>query len=318
MLLDPFEEQFHLPPGLVEAGDSLGRQEKIVGYENEVLPCLWIAITDPAKRVGVMTMRSKTVERDSLVGTDAGQLVGTTGITPAEPGVLLRTCDKECTAQMQTVQSAVIQISLVHDVKGSGSEAQLAQHVDVVNTARRDYNDSREVPSQSQERMNLHRRLGAAERRPGGQGEAKIDGRRIQRVGGFFQFEPEVFPRIKIRRLRDQDVGKVGKNTPVPLLVGIRQSAAGCTRSYAAVIQFPPERPQASLDVPKAFPVCKLGERKDQKLLVATHRPDMKVALVSFDTLRQPVLRQPVHELGKNRSPLVHNAALPSLFEVEG
>lgn len=58
MLLEPFEEQFYLPPGLVETGDGKGGQEKIVGDENEVLPCLRIAIPDPAKGVWLMTMRN--------------------------------------------------------------------------------------------------------------------------------------------------------------------------------------------------------------------------------------------------------------------
>jgi len=318
MLLDPLEEEFHLPPGLVQAGDSQGGLDEVVGDEHEILSCHRIAVTDPAQGVWIMTMRNKTGERDRLVETDAGGLVGRVRIAPAEPGVLLCPCDEECAAPVQAMQSAVIQIGLVHDVEGSGIEAQLVQNVHVVDAARRDDNHGREVASQRQERVELDCSLGAAERRPRKQGETKVDGRRVQRVSRLRQFHAEVLSRIEVCGLRYQDVREVGEDAPVALLVGVRQRAAGCAGPYSAVIQLRAERPQTSLDVPKALPVRELGKRKNHELLVAAHGPDMKVAPVPFDTLRQLVLRQPVHKLGKNGPSLVHDSTLPSLVEGEG
>ena len=39
MLLDPLEEKFHLPAGLVQAGDSQSGLDEVVGDENEIFSC---------------------------------------------------------------------------------------------------------------------------------------------------------------------------------------------------------------------------------------------------------------------------------------
>src|ERR1017187_1551349 len=53
MLLDPLEEQFHLPPRLVDQCDSKCRQDEVVGEKLEALPRFHIEITRAPQRVRV-------------------------------------------------------------------------------------------------------------------------------------------------------------------------------------------------------------------------------------------------------------------------
>ncbi len=53
MLLDPFEEEFHLPSGLVDLGDSKCREGKVISNEGEPLVRFEIEITYAAERVRV-------------------------------------------------------------------------------------------------------------------------------------------------------------------------------------------------------------------------------------------------------------------------
>ena len=311
MLLDPLEEKFDLPAGLVQVGDSEGRQEEVVGDEHKVFVCRRIAVADPAQGVWIMAMRDESGECDRLVEADARRFVRRMRIPPVEPGALPCPGDEKRPAPVQAVQPGVIQIGPVHDVKRPRVEAKLVQDVHVVDAAGRDDNYGGEVAAQRQKRMELDGGLRPPERRPRKKGEAQIDGRRVQRVRRLLQLRAKNLCSVKVRGLGDQDVCEVGEDVPVPLLVGVGQRAAGCAGPYPAVIQFRPESPEAGLDVPETLPVCQLGERKDQELLVAAHRPDMKIALVPFDALRQLVLRQPVHELGKNGPSLVHDLPLP-------
>jgi len=53
-LLDPFEEQFHLPAGLVEAGNGQRGQFKVIGQEDEEALVFGIEEADPAQRRRIM------------------------------------------------------------------------------------------------------------------------------------------------------------------------------------------------------------------------------------------------------------------------
>jgi hypothetical protein len=54
VLLDPFEEQFHLPAAFIELGNSNGGQVKVISQEYQHLPVLRVSVSDPAQAVRVM------------------------------------------------------------------------------------------------------------------------------------------------------------------------------------------------------------------------------------------------------------------------
>ena len=82
MLLDPFEEQFHLPAALVQCGDGQRRQGRIVGEEYQRLARLGICEFDTPYMLGIVLGNIKSIERDSLVADYPGLSVGLGRIHP--------------------------------------------------------------------------------------------------------------------------------------------------------------------------------------------------------------------------------------------
>ena len=53
MLFDPFEEEFHLPPRLVDPGDGKCGQDEVVGKECESLVRFQINLADATQRIRI-------------------------------------------------------------------------------------------------------------------------------------------------------------------------------------------------------------------------------------------------------------------------
>jgi hypothetical protein len=67
MLLDPLEEQFHLPAVLVERADGRGRQHHLIGEEDERLAGLGILVSNPARMRGVAYCKQLMTEIDAKI-----------------------------------------------------------------------------------------------------------------------------------------------------------------------------------------------------------------------------------------------------------
>jgi len=84
MLLDPFEEQFDLPSGLVQQCDGPSWFAEVVGQEHEFLARRRIGIPDATQGVGVAMMRIKPFKQSSDRNgcQDAFDRMGITALEP--------------------------------------------------------------------------------------------------------------------------------------------------------------------------------------------------------------------------------------------
>jgi hypothetical protein len=105
MLLDPFEEQLHLPTVPIEGRHRKGRQEEIVGQENEAF-----------LESGCFGARQK----NRLIAAQARASVDRTRQAALELKPGLGSNDKEDHRLMETVQTVEIEITTIHDQVGSG------------------------------------------------------------------------------------------------------------------------------------------------------------------------------------------------------
>ena len=71
MLLDPLEEQFHLPSAPVQGADGRCWQGKLVGQEHQVLAGLRIAIADASQLAWVVLGGIEAVKGDGLVADES-------------------------------------------------------------------------------------------------------------------------------------------------------------------------------------------------------------------------------------------------------
>lgn len=92
---------------------------------------------------------------------------------------------------MQVVEPGKIEIAAVHYVECARFCGHDVQDVDVMHLAVADVNERWDAAPQIQQRVHLGGRFGRTKRRPFEQAQAKIDGRRIQRVDRVAQLNPD-------------------------------------------------------------------------------------------------------------------------------
>ena len=95
MLFDPFEEEFHLPAGLVDAGDGKSRKGKVVCQEFEPPAGFHIEVTDATQGVRIYLRGTDSSQDDRVIGSHAGGLVHSAGISAFENNVGFCSHDEE-------------------------------------------------------------------------------------------------------------------------------------------------------------------------------------------------------------------------------
>ena len=306
MLLDPLEEQLHLPAAAVEFGDGQRGQREVVGEEDKRGAGAGIAELDAAQLVRIVLRGLGAREHDGLVAAQARLLVDRTRVQPAAPEVGLRAYDEEGGAKGKRVQPAIVHVAAVHDVEGAGLGRQLVEHVDIVQLAVGDVDERGDAAAQVHQGVQLHGPLGRPEAGPGEQGQAQVDGGRVERVDGVVEFDAEVLVQVELARGVDQGLGEVGVDAPVPRLVGVGQCVARDRAANAHVVELAPLGAQACLDVAQALPVGQLGEGHAAELVEAGERLDLVMAPVAPDAAPQRVHGEMFHHLGEDEAVGVH------------
>lgn len=309
MLLDPFEKQLHLPAGAIKHRDRDCWLAHVVGQEDQTLSAFWIDIDNAPQDLGVMVARIDTGQYDGLIAANPALLVYGGGIPSSELEVLLCPCYEKRTRAVNFVEPGEIHISPVHDVEGTRFECQLVENVHIVNLACGYDYQNREIALQSQQCMHFYCCFGFSEFGPWEKRKTQVYGARIQSVGRVLQFDAEGLSAVKLYCLGNHNMRKVAEDPPIAFLVGIGQCAFANAAANSGMVESCPHCPEANLDVPEAFAIGQLRECHDLKLCVATQCSDVLVAVVALDALVQFVSRNEIHDLRKNRTPLLHVAS---------
>gem|GEM_PF-4295379 len=119
------------------------------------------------------------------------------GVDSSEPRIFLGPRDEKGEELSQDVEPSEVQVSAVHNVKGSRFWNQGVKDIDVMEPSIGDLDERGYAATEIHEGMHFDCGLMLAERRPRKKGQAKVDGGRIQGVGRFFEFDAEVFLGVK-------------------------------------------------------------------------------------------------------------------------
>src|SRR6266851_753471 len=87
MLLDPFEEQFHLPSRLVDLGDCKCRKHEVVGEKLKPLLRWYVQITYAPQLLGVGFGGVESGQNDRVIRSDSSALVHGMRVAPLEQDV---------------------------------------------------------------------------------------------------------------------------------------------------------------------------------------------------------------------------------------
>src|SRR5512139_1302567 len=185
---------------------------------------------------------------------------------------------------MNGVKAFEVQIASVDDIESSRFEDQLIEDPDIVNLAVGNNDEGGNASSQIQQRMQFHGAFVSSELGPREKRETEIDGGGVQSIGGLIQFDTEGIVGVEAARLADENLCKVGVNSPISDLVGMSQRIARDVASETHVIEFPLSRAQTSFDVPETFPIGQLSESHAEKLVPTREVFDLVVAVVTLNT----------------------------------
>ena len=103
---------------------------------------------------------------------------------------------------------------------------------------RRENNDGGNAAPEIQQGVKLHSALALLKGGPGKQGQAQIDGRRIQSIDGVLQSHPETLSGVELPGRANQNLSEVRVDAPVALLVGVRQGVPRYLAADTHVVAF--------------------------------------------------------------------------------
>ena len=229
-------------------------------------------------------MGIESFQDNDLIALDPGGLVDGPRVEASEPEVAFGPGDEEGRCLMDGMNTIEIQISTIDNVKGSWLEGQLIEDVDVVNLAVGDNDEGWNTSPEVQKGMQFHSAFVGSELGPWEKGETQIDGGGVQSIGGLIQFDSEGIVGVEATSLANEDLGKVGIDSPPSDLIGMSQSIARDMSSEAHVIEFPLSRTETCLDVSEAFPIGQLSKGHAEELVPARKVFDLVVAVVSLNT----------------------------------
>ena len=108
----------------------------------------------------------------------------------------------------------------------------------------------------------------------------------------------------------NQDLGEVGVDTPVSLLVCFGQCIPGNVFSNAGMVELGLHGTQAAFDVPKALSVGQLSEIRAEELVQTGERSYAVTASIPAHACVELVPRQEVHQLRENDPSRIHRPLL--------
>ena len=289
---------------MVRAGSA-----EVVGQEEQPFAGLRIFEANAPQRGLKSLVRVKPREDDRLIADQAGSAIDGMRVSALSRQVRLPARDKKAARLVESKQPLEIQEAAIHDVERSGLWHQLIEDIDLVHFAVADVNKDRDIASQIEQRMQLHRRLRATKRRPR-KDQTQIDRRRVERVHGLLQIHAKRIRGVKLACHADQALGEVRVDAPIANFVRIRQRAARDQAANAHVIQLLAMRPQARFDVAQTFPISQLRKRQAKKLLEAREALDLVFPVVAGDTTAKRRQRQVLGQLSENQLACVHGRDL--------
>jgi hypothetical protein len=117
MLLDPLEEQLHLPALAIQVGNQCGFENEVVRQKNDAFAC-FVLDNDTAQQCRIVLAGVKQRQYTRLIAHDIRlDLVHRVGISALELCIALGASDKERVGLMNYKQALEIQITAIQQIE---------------------------------------------------------------------------------------------------------------------------------------------------------------------------------------------------------
>ena len=305
VLLDPFEEQFDMPPALVDGCDGQRGKFEVIGQESQRLAGFGIDVADTTQPVGVECFAFRCRQTDDLIAPQTRRSVDRIGAADIGTKIAFRPRNKKCPGLVDTMKPTKIDISTIHYINASCLEENLVQDVHVVDTALCNADEYRDGAAQIHQGVQLDGRLGLPECGPGEHRKAKIDGRRIECVNHLVDIQTMAFRGIQPPCLADKNLSQIPINAPIPVLVRVSQIGSGDVAPDSHRIQMAAAA-KTGFDVSKTLPVGHLRKRHAQELVACSECATAPWHGISGNASFEMLPMKHVRDLRENESSRVH------------
>jgi hypothetical protein len=310
ILLDPFEEQFHLPATFVELRNGQGRQREVVRQKNQSLVHPDIEVTDSAKPSRIPLRCQRTGKDDGLVASQTGRFVHASRRSPTMSQFVPGANHKICCVGVEPAEPGEVDVSPVHDVERAGLQNQFVQDQVVGRFAACNADKTRDIPSQVDKRVEFDRALSLSELCPREQRQTQVDGRRIERIRRLLQVHAEVVSGIQSSGDANKNLREVGIDAPVSFFVCVGECASRYLGPDSCMIKFGLHGTETGFDISQALAVGQLCKCHAEKLIATGEVLDSVVALVLVDTGHESPHGHVLDDLREDNLSAVHRLLL--------
>ena len=135
MLLDPFEEQLHLPATAVQLCDPQGWQCGVVGEKFQSFVALFVMILDAPEFFRIVVRSFHTSEAHGLIADHTGATVNRVGVKSSQGGIGFGTKHEETAKLMQSEKAGEVKVGAIHDVEGAAFRQQYIHDINIMQFA---------------------------------------------------------------------------------------------------------------------------------------------------------------------------------------
>ena len=306
VLLDPLEEDLHLPPVLVELRNVLCAEIEVISVIYKTPVKLRYIIDDTSDDSGVLLLILLLGKADTLVAQHiVGAIKHTLPIDNLIVGMTLLPDNEECTGQVDSVESCKVKVSSVKHIAGQGIVCEPVHGVDIMHIGVCDSVEDRYLRGDVNLRVNPDAGLGASELRPSEHGHAEVDGCGVDSIK----------PAMQLKLLSDtlglcdgdHVESELLKDAVVPECIGLRQHlSVDRLTAKTEVLGFLSMGYRDICKFPEASASDELTEHQHQHVAPVRHRPSLgPVVVLGQDAPEMPLWKE-LGYLGENELSYVH------------
>ena len=267
---------------------------------------LGISVANAAQLVRIPISRFWTCEPDRLVAYQAERVVDSMGVDSAKVQFLFRPSYKDRAILVEVMEPLEVEVCSVHHIDGTGLGHKKVEDSHIDELAVRDPDEGGDAAVEVEEGVKLYRPLRSTEVCPREEVETEIDGSGVEGVNCSFQLEIEGLIGVEASGLMDKNLGEVGIDAPITVLVSVRQRAPRDLTSKTHVVELAGNNTQTSFDVSETLAKRQLRESHGEELIPTGKSPDAVVTSISPHASVKRLVRYVLQELSKDCSPLVH------------
>ena len=306
MLLNPLEEQFHLPAIFVKQGDVLCTKEEVVRIVRKGTMQVRCVVDNPSDNAWVLLLILLLREADTLVfehivftfkqGLAIDDLVCRLPLLPD---------NEEGTTDMNLIESGEVKVASVKHIARQRLVCEPVHRVDIMHLGIGDPIEHWYLSNDVNLSMDSDARLGASELSPSEYGHAQVNGRGVNSIESAMQF----------KLLRDTSglgnshhiESELLKDAMVSESVGLRQHlSVDRLVAKSKVLRLLGMGGCYICEFPETSAAHELPEHQNQQMVPMRHQPTFGPVVVLGEYTPELPLREELYYLCENECPYMH------------